>query len=81
MSLENFNSNSNSIINNNEIDMEEPNANQNKINAVFGMEKRLFKFELDPNILTTNLLQYFEKKNLFKSGYFKDNVPLKEIID
>ena len=32
--------------------MKEQNENQNKINAIFGMEKRLFKFELEPNILT-----------------------------
>ena len=64
MSIQFLNSNSNSIINNNEIEMKEPNAEENKINAVFGMERRLFKFELDPNILTTNLLQYFQNNNL-----------------
>ena len=61
--------------------MKEPNAEENKINTVFGMEKRLLKFELDPNILSTNLLQYFKNNNLFKSGYLKDNLPIKEIID
>ena len=69
MSIQFLNSNSNSIINNNEIEMKEQNENQNKINAIFGMEKRLFKFELAPNILTTNLLQYFENNKLYKPGY------------
>ena len=39
MSEQIFNQNFNSIINNNEIDMKEPNADQNNINAVFGIEE------------------------------------------
>ena len=40
MSQQNFNSNSNSIINNNEIEMQEPNEDQNKINDVFWNRKK-----------------------------------------
>ena len=81
MSDQIFNQNSNYIINNNEIDMREPNADQNNINAVFGIERRVFKFRLDPDSLATNLLQYFENNSLFKRGDLKNNVHFKGIID
>ena len=81
MSDQIFNQNSNSIKNNNEIDMKEQNADSNKINAVFGMERRVFKFKLNPSLLATNLFQYFEKNPLFKPGDLKNNAPLREIID
>ena len=61
--------------------MQEPNADQNKINSIFGMEKKLFKFELEPGILATNLLKCFENKSLSKSGTCKDNLRIKEIVD
>ena len=61
--------------------MKEPNANPNKINAGFGIERRVFKFKLDPSLLATNLFQYFKKNSLFKPGDLKNNTPLKEIID
>ena len=55
MLAQRFNSNSNSIINNNEIEIREPNDNKISFNAIMGFERIIFKFNLDPNIFTTNL--------------------------
>ena len=50
-----FNQNQNPLVNTNELMDYEPNANQSNSRVVFGIEKKLMAFHIDPNILQTGL--------------------------
>ena len=79
MSQNIFNKNSNALLNCNDIEMKEPNANQQAPNCIFNIERRQFKCNIDPNILATNLLNHLNEELMQKKS--KDNIIIKEIID
>ena len=56
MSRRNFEQNFNSLISNQDIQMREPNANNQLPNVAFNLEKRQVILRVDPNSLLTNLM-------------------------
>ena len=83
MSQQIFNPRSNFIAssNDNDTEMKEPNANQQNFNAMFGYERKVFKFNLDPNLLATNLINFLDENLLLKTTNLKENGVIKQIID
>ena len=83
MSQQIFNPRSNFIAssNDNDTEMKEPNANQKNFNAMFGYERKVFKFNLDPNLLATNLINFLDENLLLKTTNLKENGVIKQIID
>ena len=68
MSQNIFNKNSNALLNCNDIEMKEPNANQQAPNCIFNIERRQFKCNIDPNILATNLLNHLNEELMQKKS-------------
>ena len=56
MSRRNFEQNFNSLISNQDIQMREPNANNQLPNVTFNLERRQVNLRVDPNSLLTNLM-------------------------
>ena len=75
-----FNQNQNSLINTNEFMKNEPNANLSNSRVVFGIEKRLMVFNIDPGILQTGLNNYLNQQSLRFSKSLGENAIIKEII-
>ena len=80
-----FNQNSNLVVSNNErdIQMKDPNANQQNFNAMVGFERKVLKFNLDPGILNTNLQNFINENFLLKNSKSNvmENVVIKQIIN
>ena len=77
MSL-NFNQNQNSLINNQEIQMREPNANNQFPNVTFNLERRQVNLRVNPNNLLTNLMNQGFGTILLRS---KGNIPEHSVIE
>ena len=76
-----FNQNQNRVNSNNELMDYEPNANQSNSRVVFGIEKKLVAFDIDPNILQTGLNNYLNQQNsLMLSKHIGENMIIKGII-
>ena len=61
--------------------MREPNANQQNFNAMFGYERKVFKFNLDPNLLSTNLIKFLNENIKMKTINLQENGVIKQIIN
>ena len=75
-----FNPNKNSLINTNVNMNYEPDANQSDSRVVFGIEKKLMSFNIDPNILHIGLNNYLNQQSYLLSKKFGENQVIKEII-
>ena len=77
MSL-NFNQNQNSLISIPEIQMREPNADNQFPNVTFNLERRQVNLRVDPNSLLTNLMNQGFGNILLRS---KGNIPEHSVIE
>ena len=80
MSHINFNNISNALPSSNDIEMKEPNALQQEPNCVFNIERKQLKCNIDPNILTTNLLNYMKENMNLRSSKFRESDAIQEIV-
>ena len=80
MSHINFNQISNNLLSNNDIEMKEPSANRQAPNCVFNIERKQFKCNIDPNILTTNLLNYMKDNMNLKFSKNRESDVIQEIV-